>query len=110
MIEALSHPECGFREGKPAPHEQFERCWWFLERCALGDVRWCVQIRLWQHSKFSTPDNPVEDGWDCEGHFRHDGRDFTIRRSCRGSDPLSVIHFMRFVYDSLGCESWGVSE
>lgn len=61
--EALT--EHGFREYAPNHQldERFEKAWCYAERVSAGRL-YFVHVRFWRHSRYSTPDNEVPDGWD----------------------------------------------
>ena len=84
----------GWREWPVNPHlDRHDRQWGYTSRDERGK-RFHVTVRLWQHSRRSRPDRPVDDGWDAKAQFDSHGDNPTFEvllLSCRDMTPAQVL-------------------
>ena len=84
----------GWREWDVNPYfDRHDRQWGYTSRDENGK-RFQVIVRLWQFSRHSRPDRPVEDGWDAKVQFNGHGLAPTFEVqliSCRSMTPGQVL-------------------
>lgn len=84
MAEPLFSPEsleaAGFKEYRSGIHDRHDRSWARMVRSG-GKRLFQVTVRFWMHSRYSTPDRAIPDGWDAECQFR-DSNGVTFNMLC----------------------------
>jgi hypothetical protein len=95
----------GFHEYPINPKfDKHDRHWSFCKRDSLGKKLY-VEIRMWEFSKYSTPDNPnVENGWDAKCQFDMNGpKTFDVTISVRNMTPAQVMDWFENMHHKMGC-------
>lgn len=83
--------------------DKHDRHWQYCVRDKIGK-KYFVQVRLWEFSKYSKPDNPVQDGFDAYCQFdMHGPKTFNVDLSVTNMTPAQVVEWFGNVFDKLGC-------
>lgn len=94
----------GFREWPINPQvDKHERHWQYCYRDNIGK-KFFVNVRLWQFSKYSTADRPVEDSFDAYCQFDMNGpKTFNVDLSVRDMTPTQVVEWFNDLFNKMGC-------
>jgi hypothetical protein len=101
----VTHDElvaAGYRTWTPSSADRYDLLYQKRVKDDRG-TRYFVNVRFWRFSKYSTPERPVEDGWDAEARFdgRGGSRSFAVSTSVRHDTPAEVEAFFARVWDAM---------
>lgn len=93
----------GFKEYSKNTHEHFDRAWQYCVRDKKGK-KFFVNVRLWEFSKYSRPDNIVHDSFDSACQFDLRGpKTFDVTCSVNNMTPSQVIDWYENLFNRMNC-------
>ena len=93
----------GFKEYPINSYDTHDRNFQYCLKTDRGKKLF-VQVRLWQFSKYSKPDNIVEDSFDayCQYDMRRD-KTFNVSLTTYDMSPDEIVKWFDNVFEKLGC-------
>lgn len=101
-IESLL--DYGFKEWPKSQHDKHDRHWQFCKLDEKGKKIYVI-VRLWEFSKYSTPDREVADSFDAEVQFDMNGpKTFNVNMNdVDDMTPSQVVDWFERMHNLMGC-------
>lgn len=93
----------GFKEYNRNAGEKHDRNWQFCLRTKEGKKLF-VDVRLWEFSRYSTPENKVQDSFDAKCQFDMNGpKTFNVDISVNDMTPAQVVEWFNDMFNKMSC-------
>ena len=95
--------EFGFKEYPVSKHlhDEHEKQYCYMVKDEIGK-KFQIVVRFWQHSKYSTPDHLILDGWDARCQFNTYNDDtFDVIKSVAHQSPQEIVDWFENVHEKL---------